>query len=297
MKNGILCMYKPQGFTSFDVVAKLRGILKVRRLGHSGTLDPMATGVLPVFVGTATKCCDVLPNGDKSYVAGFRLGYSTDTQDSTGSVLKEYPHRDVTADGIESVLKGYVGEVEQLPPMYSAVQVNGRRLYELARQNVVVERPTRTVTVYGIDLLSYDSASQTGELSIECGKGTYVRTIIHDLGEALGVGGHMVSLVRTAASGFTLEECHTFEEVERAVLAETVDDLIVPTERVFEGLPRVRLTEPQTQAYRNGVKLPLEGLDVESGTEACTVYAHDGAFIGTARPDPEGGVLRVWKNF
>jgi tRNA pseudouridine55 synthase len=297
MKSGILCINKPQGFTSFDVIAKLRGILKLRRLGHSGTLDPMATGVLPVFVGTATKCCDILPNDDKSYVAGFKFGATTDTQDSTGKVLKEYPKRDISSEDINSVLVDYIGEVDQVPPMYSAVQINGKRLYELARKDIVVERPSRKVRIYSINLLSYDSTAQTGTLEISCGKGTYVRTIINDIGESLGVGGYMTSLVRTSASGFNLSECYSFEDVQNAMADSTIDSLIIPTERLFESLPKLRLDELQTKAYKNGTKLPLSELTLTPNALDYTVYSSEGEFIGTAKVDTTDGVLRIGKNF
>jgi tRNA pseudouridine55 synthase len=297
MKSGILCINKPQGFTSFDVIAKLRGILKLRRLGHSGTLDPMATGVLPVFVGTATKCCDILPNDDKSYVAGFKLGATTDTQDSTGKVLKEYPKKDISSEEINSVLVNYIGEVDQVPPMYSAVQINGKRLYELARKDIVVERPSRKVRIYSINLLSYDSTAQTGTLEISCGKGTYVRTIINDIGESLGVGGYMTSLVRTSASGFNLSECYSFEDVQNAMADSTIDSLIIPTERLFESLPKLRLDELQTKAYKNGTKLPLSELTLTPNALDYTVYSSEGEFIGTAKVDTTDGVLRIGKNF
>lgn len=297
MKNGILCMNKPKDFTSFDVIGKLRGILKMKRLGHSGTLDPMATGVLPIFVGTATKCCDILPNDDKSYIASFKLGSITDTQDSTGTIIKEYPYREVSAQDIQDILKNFIGEVDQIPPMYSAVSINGKRLYELARQNIVVERPSRKVTIYDIKLLSYDNTSQTGELEISCGKGTYVRTIINDIGETLNIGGYMTSLVRTSASGFTLKECYSFEDIEKAVSDGTIDDLIIPTERIFENLPKIHLTETQTKDYKNGVKLPLSELSIQSDITEYTVYSHDNIFIGTARTDFIENVLRIGKNF
>lgn len=297
MKNGILCMNKPQGFTSFDVIGKLRGILKMKRLGHSGTLDPMATGVLPIFVGTATKCCDILPNDDKSYIASFKLGSTTDTQDSTGKVIKEYPSRDITSQDIESVLSRFIGDIEQVPPMYSAVSINGKRLYELARKNITVERPSRKITIYNIKLLSYDRTSQTGRLEISCGKGTYVRTIINDIGETLNIGGYMTSLVRTSASGFTLNDCYTFEDVQNAISNNTIDSLIVPTEVIFKDLPKIHLTEEQTKAYRNGVKLPLSEVSIKQDILEYTIYSHDNIFIGTGKIDLDDNILRVGKNF
>lgn len=294
--NGILCVNKPAGFTSFDVVAKLRGILRERRLGHGGTLDPMATGVLPVFVGTATKACDIMPDNTKSYRAGFRLGETTDTQDVTGEVLTRSDTA-VAEDALRAVIPEFIGDIMQLPPMYSAVQVNGQRLYDLARKGVEVEREPRPITVYGIDLVSYDAASREGVLDISCGKGTYIRTIISDIGERLGCGGVMTSLVRTSSGGFTLGDCFTFEQIQQARDEERLEELILPIERVFAKLPRLKLNEAQTRMYRNGVKLDLARVhDIKQGVTDYAVYGSDGAFIGTALADFEVGILRVAKN-
>ena len=186
--NGILCIDKPQDFTSFDVVAKLRGILGMKRIGHAGTLDPMATGVLPVFVGTATKACDIMPDNSKSYRAGFLLGQTTDTQDVTGKILMT-SDKPVSEDDINKVLPEFTGKILQIPPMYSAVQVNGQRLYDLARQGIEVERKPREIEVKKINLIDYDEKTRTGNITISCGKGTYIRTIIHDIGGKLGCGG------------------------------------------------------------------------------------------------------------
>ena len=166
-------MNKPAGFTSFDVIAKMRGVLKIKRLGHAGTLDPMATGVLPVFVGKATKACDILPDHDKTYEAGFKLGVTTDTQDSTGMVQTERSASSVTEEMLLNLLFSFRGDIMQIPPMYSAVSVNGRRLYDLARQGIEVEREARPITVYELELLDYDSTENTGKLRISCSKGTY----------------------------------------------------------------------------------------------------------------------------
>ncbi len=294
--NGILCVNKPAGFTSFDVVAKLRGILRERRLGHGGTLDPMATGVLPVFVGTATRACDIMPDNTKSYRAGFRLGETTDTQDVTGTVLSR-SGKPVGEDGLRAVIPGFTGDIMQLPPMYSAVQVNGQRLYDLTRKGVEVEREPRPVTVYEIDLISYDEISREGIMDITCGKGTYIRTIISDIGERLGCGGDMTSLVRTSSGGFTLADCFTFEQIQQARDEDRLAELILPTERVFAKLPKIRLGEAQTRMYRNGVKLDLARVNgIRQGVTDYAVFGSDGAFIGTALADHEGGILRVAKN-
>lgn len=294
--NGILCVNKPQDFTSFDVVAKLRGILQMKRLGHGGTLDPMATGVLPVFVGNSTKACDIMPDNTKSYLAGFRLGCTSDTQDVWGTV-SEKPGMAVSREDILAVLPEFTGRIMQLPPMYSAVQVNGKRLYDLARQGIEVERTPREAEVSELLLTDYDSSSCEGKLSIACGKGTYIRTIINDIGERLGCGGIMTSLVRTSSCGFTLDDCHTLEQIQRARDEGRLEELILPADRVFSALPAIRLGEAQTRMYRSGVKLDLarvRGIDPDSDTYR--IYGFDGAFIGTAVTDREKGELRVGKN-
>jgi tRNA pseudouridine55 synthase len=256
----------------------------------------MATGVLPVFVGSATKACDIMPDNTKSYRAGFRFGETTDTQDVTGEVLTRSDTA-VGEDALRAVISEFIGDIMQLPPMYSAVQVNGQRLYDLARKGVEVEREPRPITVYGIDLVSYDEASREGVLDISCGKGTYIRTIINDIGERLGCGGVMTSLVRTSSGGFTLADCFTFEQIQQARDEDRLAELILPTERVFAKLPRIVLGEAQTRMYRNGVKLDLARVrDIKQDVTDYAVYGSDGAFIGTALADFEGGVLRVAKN-
>ena len=294
--NGILCVNKPQDFTSFDVVAKLRGILQMKRLGHGGTLDPMATGVLPVFVGNATKACDIMPDNTKSYRAGFRLGAVSDTQDIWGEV-SEKSDMAVEKAAVEAVIPEFTGRIMQLPPMYSAVQVGGKRLYDLARQGIEVEREAREIEVSKLVLEEYDSSTREGVLSIACGKGTYIRTIISDIGERLGCGGIMTSLVRTSSGGFGLDECFSLEEIQKAKDEGRLEELILPIERVFEKLPKLRLGEAQTRMYRNGVKLDLSKLrNIRDDAECYRVYGFDGAFIGTAFADHEDGILRVGKN-
>ena len=294
--NGILCVDKPQNFTSFDVVAKLRGILRIKRLGHGGTLDPMATGVLPVFVGNATKACDIMPDNTKSYCAGFRLGTVSDTQDLWGE-LRECSDMAVSREQIEAVLPSFTGKIMQLPPMYSAVQVNGQRLYDLARQGIEVKRQAREIEVDNLVLEEYDSSIREGVLSIACGKGTYIRTIINDIGEKLGCGGIMTSLVRTSSGGFSLSDCHTLEEIQQAKDENRLEELILPIDRVFEKLPKLRLGEIQTKMYRNGVKLDISRLrDIRSDVGCYGVYGFDGGFIGTAFADFESGELHIGKN-
>lgn len=294
--NGILCMNKPEGFTSFDVIGKLRGILKIKRLGHAGTLDPMATGVLPIFVGNATKACDILPNNEKSYRASFRLGLVTDTQDITGEVLKRFEKK-ASEEELINVISQFKGSIMQLPPMYSAVQVDGKRLYDLARKGIEVEREKREIFIDDIRLESFDEETQEGVLFIACSKGTYIRTIINDIGEVLGCGGIMTELVRLSSSGFILSQCHTFEEVEKARDEGRLEELIIPVSEVFRELPSLRLNKPQTSMYRNGVKLDLSRVyNIKDGEDVYAVYGFDGAFIGTASADREKGELRIGKN-
>lgn len=295
--NGILCMNKPQDFTSFDVIAKLRGILKIKRLGHAGTLDPMATGVLPVFVGTATKACDILPDNEKSYLAGFKTGLITDTQDITGKTVSEFSKR-VTKEEIIDILPKFTGSVMQLPPMYSAVSVNGKRLYDLARQGIEVEREKREIFIDEICLEEFNEDTQEGKLYVSCSKGTYIRTIINDIGELLGCGAVMTSLVRLSSGGFKLEQCLSFADVEKARDENRLEELIIPVEKVFSSLARLRLNEVQTRMYKNGVKLDLARVnDIKENVNDYAVYGFDGAFIGTAFPEWEKGVLKVGKNF
>ena len=203
MPNGIVVIDKPAGWTSMDVCAKLRGILKEKRVGHGGTLDPMATGVLPVFVGTATKAVEFAEKGDKEYIAGLRLGKVTNTQDITGEVLEARPVS-VSREELEAVLPRFTGSIEQIPPMYSAIKINGKKLYELARKGREVERPARPVVIKSLKI--EDQKDETlYTIRVRCSKGTYVRTLCHDIGQALGCGGCMSSLRRTETAGFTLE--------------------------------------------------------------------------------------------
>ncbi len=294
--NGILLLNKPQGFTSFDAVAKLRGMLHTRKLGHGGTLDPMATGVLPVFIGNAAKAADIMPDTSKSYLADFRLGFTSDTQDVWGNV-KECSDKNVSYDELQDILPEFRGRIMQIPPMYSAVQVNGRRLYDLARQGIEVERKPREIEVTTLEIFRYDPETREGILEIDCGKGTYVRTLINDIGERLGVGGIMTGLVRDSSGGFIYNECYTFEQIQQASDEGRIEELIVPIDRVFSSYPAVRLNEAQTRMYRCGVRLDLTRVrDIRPDKDDYRIYGFDGAFIGTAKADRENGELRIGKN-
>ena len=254
MSSGIVIIDKPGGWTSMDVCAKLRGILKERRIGHGGTLDPLATGVLPVFVGSATKAVEFAEKGDKEYLAGLRLGVETNTQDITGQVLSTRPVTAGQAE-LEGALPAFTGPIMQVPPMYSAIKRNGQKLYELARAGKEVHRDPRPVTIHALELLG---RTEEGDylLRVRCSKGTYVRTLCHDIGAALGCGGCMSSLRRTMAAGFTLEQAVTLERVQEEGAA-----LLLPVDRFFGGLPAYRIPSPrQERLCRNGNSLPAPEL-------------------------------------
>lgn len=295
MKSGIILINKPKGFTSFDVIAKMRGILRERKLGHSGTLDPMATGVLPVFIQKATKACDILPDNEKSYRAEFMLGFSTDTQDTSGEILKKSEIK-VTREELEKMIKTFEGETDQLPPMYSAVQVGGKRLYDLARQGIEVERESRKITVYEIKLESFDEKNQSGTLFVSCSKGTYIRTIIYDIGQKLGCLATMSGLERLSSSGFKLCDCVTLSELEELVKEGRAEEKILPVDECFKLYPKLALSEAQARMYKNGIK--LDSLKVKGAQEKgiYRVYSQ-GEFLGLCERKEDEDILRIYKNF
>ena len=296
--NGILCMNKPQDFTSFDVIGKLRGILHMKRLGHTGTLDPMATGVLPILVGTATKACDILPNQDKTYQATVVFGKATDTLDIWGKPLQNYPEQHVTEAALRAILPEFLGDITQLPPMYSAVSVNGKRLYELARKGETVERPTRIVHIDAITLDAFDETQQTATLTVSCGKGTYIRTLLSDIGQRLGGDAVMTALTRTTACGYPLQECLTFEQVAAAMADGTLEEHLLPTDSLFSSYPKLRLNAAQERMFCNGVKLDLNRLrNLQPDQDIYTVYGATGTFLGTALADRTQQELRIGKRF
>ncbi len=267
-----------------DVCGKLRGILKTKKVGHSGTLDPMATGVLPVFVGQATRAVSYAESGDKEYIAGLRLGLVTNTQDTGGEVLERHSAA-ITRAQLEAVLPRFTGEIDQVPPMYSAIKIGGRKLYELARKGQEVERPPRRITIYELELL--DAQDGDWHLRVRCSKGTYVRTLCHDIGQALGCGGCMSSLRRTMAAGFTLAGCCTIEDVQQR--GET---LLTPVDTLFQQYPAYHITaEQDDRRCRCGNPLPAPGL--REGLYR--VYGPDGQFLCLSRW--ENGLLTSQKNF
>ncbi len=298
MKDGVLLINKPQNFTSFDVVAKLRGILKERKIGHGGTLDPNVTGVLPIFVGRATKAIDIAPCTDKKYIATFRLGIKTDTQDIWGAVLEEKtPERDVQK--IKDAVLSFKGEQEQIPPMYSAVKVNGVRLYDLAREGVEVERKSRKITVYDISFEGKTENEDEYKFSVHVSKGAYVRTICADIGDRLGCGACMTSLTRTSALGFDISRCVTLDEVQKAADEGRAHSLILDIDEIFSEYPPIILNEHTTRLYKNGVALSINQVSgaVCDAEAHFRVYGCDKKFIGIAKVFYPQNVFKSVKMF
>jgi tRNA pseudouridine55 synthase len=286
--NGILIVDKPQGWTSHDVVAKLRGIYRERRIGHSGTLDPMATGVLVVFLGRATRAVELCENDEKEYVAELLLGTVTNTQDTTGEVLETRPV-DVSQEELERVLEQFTGPQSQIPPMYSAVKIGGKKLYELARKGQSVARKPREITISELELL--ERQGDTCRLRIRCSKGTYVRTLCHDIGAALGCGGCMSSLRRTRAGRFTLDSAVSMEDIQKAQEQGRHMELLQPVDSLFSGYPPLYLDEKGTKRCKNGTDIPIPGLP----EGLFRVYGPGSEFLMLGKCS--GGVLTTVKSF
>ena len=321
MPNGILIVDKPAGWTSQDVAAKLRGVYREKRVGHGGTLDPMATGVLPIFLGRATRAVPFFEHADKVYEATLRLGLVTDTQDITGRTLEEHPV-DITPEQLEAALEGFRGEIQQIPPMYSAIKVNGQKLYALARKGKEVERQPRPVTIYELKATGIrQQATEDGEtdchgqfanrprndktggspnpgscqlstvncqLIIHCSKGTYVRTLCHDIGQALGCGGCMAALRRTRAGRYGIEQAHTLEEI---LAAPNPEALLLPVDSLFSDRPALTVNEAAERKLRNGAAVgTLNAVEGEY-----RVYAESGEFLLLGRVTK--GQLNTVKSF
>ena len=247
--DGIIVIRKEEGYTSHDVVARLRGILHMKRIGHTGTLDPMAGGVLPVAVGKATSLCEILTDKQKTYETVLHLGITTDTQDRTGTVISEKPVTCSEKD-ILNVVQSFEGDRLQVPPMYSALKVNGKKLYELAREGKTVERRARPVTFYEIRVIEISLPFVS--MTVTCSKGTYIRTLCHDIGEALGCGGMMESLERTASGSFTLADSFTLDEVKALKEEGGIQRAVIPMDKVLEGYPAVRVIPQADRLLQNG---------------------------------------------
>ncbi len=279
MKNGIINVYKEKGFTSFDVVAKLRGILKTKKIGHTGTLDPDAEGVLPVCIGKATKVCDLLTEKDKVYEAVLLLGVETDTQDTSGEILKELP---VGADEqmIRETILSFEGSYDQIPPMYSALKVNGKKLYELAREGKTVERKARTVTIFSIEILEMKLPEI--RIRVHCSKGTYIRTLCHDIGQKLGCGGCMKELLRTKVGIFELKDTLKLSEIDQLAKEGCVEEKIIAVDELFEETMKVCTGKEFDVVVHNGNRIEKRMLvqTLPENTERLRVYDSEGTFIG-----------------
>ena len=274
MMNGIINVYKERGFTSHDVVAKLRGIVKQKKIGHTGTLDPDATGVLPVCLGNATKLCDMLTDKSKEYVTTMRLGFCTDTQDISGEVL-ETKEVSVTEENVKEAVLSFAGKYEQIPPMYSALKVNGKKLYELAREGIEIERKARSIEIFAIEILDISLPDIT--MRVHCSKGTYIRTLCHDIGLKLGCYGTMVTLERIKVASFLLENAYKLSEIEKKVKEEKLEDILTRTEDMFE-FTSVRVAPPFEKLLFNGNPIYLNQIveKIRIGNkEQVKVYAKD----------------------
>lgn len=271
--NGFVVLDKCDGMTSFRASATLRRIFSEKKTGHTGTLDPMATGVLPVAMGKATRFIDFLPDSDKGYTARFRFGIVTDTLDITGTVLEER-ECSVSREDILGVLPRFTGKIMQTPPMYSAISKDGVRLYELARKGIEIEREQREIEIKRLELTDYENGGEF-EIDVICSKGTYIRSLIADIGEALGCGAVMTALRRTLANGFTLADAKTAEQVEQMK-----EQAVLGIDYPFSGFPAVTVTGKQAVRFRNGGELSADRLHTEIFPSLYRVYAPDGAFLG-----------------
>ena len=298
--NGVVVINKKEDFTSFDVVAVVRKTLHTKKVGHCGTLDPNATGVLPVLVGNATKAQDIIQNHDKSYKASFRLGTKTDTLDVWGEIL-EQKESHITFDEMKKACEKFTGKIMQTPPMYSAVQKDGVRLYELARQGIEIEREAREITVYSLTLLSFDENTQEGEFTVSCSKGTYIRSLISDIAESLGTVGMMTALVRTSACGFTLEDAITLDELKEYAENGVIESKLLSTESLFVDYRELTVSDKQSVRFYNGNPLDITRTALRdmsiSDSEIFRVKNPQSEFLGLGTVDLSKGVLKIYKHF
>lgn len=285
--NGIILVDKPQDWTSHDVVAKLRGVLHERRIGHSGTLDPLATGLLVVFVGRATRAVEFAESDSKEYIAGLHLGVSTDTQDITGNIVAESAALPDEA-ALREAIGRFIGDIEQIPPMYSAIKIGGKKLYELARRGESVERAPRKITVSDIDIAGRDGDDYI--LNISCSKGTYVRTLCSDIGEALGCGACMSSLRRTRAGVFSVDDAHSLADIEAAVHEGRLSNIILPVDTLFASFPKLTVSQSAAKRLKNGNIIKISAEDGEY-----KVYSDSDEFLLLGRV--ECGKLKTIKSF
>ncbi|OCT13773.1 tRNA pseudouridine(55) synthase TruB [Paenibacillus pectinilyticus] len=285
MLEGILPVWKPAGFTSHDVVAKVRRILGIKRIGHTGTLDPQVTGVLPLCIGRATRMVEYIQELPKEYEAVLRIGLSTDTEDMTGSVLEEVSHVSLIEDQVRKALQSFVGDIEQIPPMFSAVKVDGKRLYELAREGKEVERKARKATIYELEILALRLDLKHPEIHFRavCSKGTYIRTLCVDIGKSLGYPAVMESLIRTSTGNIRKEQCLTFEQIAQLKEEGLLQQQLIPMDTAISHIPSVTLTDQEAVHALQGKKLTLAAIRVAHADASQTIfraYSPDERFLG-----------------
>ena len=309
MLNGIINVYKEVGFTSRDAVSKLTGILRQRKIGHTGTLDPAAEGVLPMCIGKATKLCDLLTDHRKQYIAEIKFGIATDTEDVTGEIIEEtsfsndWYEEKLTEDNLSKVISGFIGRQLQTPPMYSAKRVGGKRLYELAREGKVIERKPCEITIYSIEIKNIDVSRREATIVVDCSKGTYIRTLCKDIGNELGCKAAMKSLIRTKTGDFLLENSYKLDEIEKLVKENRVSEIIIPIEDVFKNLQRVDVSGYAGILLENGgiikadaVKPDIEALEPKNG-EKFRMYNDEGEFKAVYSYNGDINAFKIDKMF
>ena len=292
--NGIIVLNKETNITSFSACNRARRLLSVKKAGHSGTLDPMAAGVLTVALANATRFLPLLPNHNKSYIAEAQLGITTDTLDITGNVLSRSAVN-VKENDLLAAAEKFKGEIKQVPPMYSAVTKDGKRLYELARHGIEVEREPRSVTIHSLKITHFFADSFT--LEVSCSSGTYIRTLIDDIGRLLGCGAVMTALTRTEANGFSIKDAHTLSEIQQAVSEGCAEELIIPVESCFRDYPCVNVSAAQAVRFSNGGELSLDRLKSIPPDGICTVFSPEGVFLGLGEADSSANLLKIKRIF
>ena len=309
MINGVINVYKEVGYTSRDAVSKLTGILRQRKIGHTGTLDPAAEGVLPMCVGKATKLCELLTDHKKQYIAVMKLGIATDTEDITGEITektdfdKDWYEENLTVENLTKIKSKFIGTQLQTPPMYSAKRVNGKRLYELAREGKVIERKPCEITIYGIEIKNIDVINREITMIVDCSKGTYIRTLCKDIGEAIGCKAAMKSLLRTKTGDFYLENSYKLDEIEKIVKEDRLDEIVIPIEKIFNNLRRIDVTGYTSVLLDNGGIIKMEEASLEADAdnlqdgEKFRMYNKDGEFKAIYSYDGKMNVLKIDKMF
>ena len=289
--NGFVYVDKPEGITSFVASAKVRRLFGIKKAGHTGTLDPMATGVLPIAIGHATRFIELIPSHDKAYRAKFILGKTTDTLDITGKVTGEYQVNS-TREDVENILAFFRGEIEQIPPMYSAIKKDGVRLYDLARQGIEIERESRKVTIYSLGLISYCEETAEYEIDCECSSGTYIRTLIGDIGDKLGCGATMTSLRRTKANGVSIDSCYTFEQLEKLREEGNIENALNSVDSLV-AYDKIKVTPAQAKRFSNGGELDCNRFGGKKEPGLYRVYSQEDEFLGIGEIDENKTQLSV----